>query len=64
MNAVVEDTVKALKTNLAEACDTVQSSTQDGAYATLRQVRKHPGTALGIAALAGVVLGLLIRQRG
>ncbi len=64
MNAVVDDTVKALKTNLTEACDTVQSSARDATYATLRQVRKHPGTALVIAALAGAVIGLLIRQRG
>lgn len=63
MNAAVDDTVQAIKTNLTEACDTVQNSTRDVTYAALRQVRRHPGKALAIAALAGTVLGLLIRQR-
>jgi ElaB/YqjD/DUF883 family membrane-anchored ribosome-binding protein len=64
MNAVVDDTVQALKTNLTGAGNAVQSCARDASDATLRQVREHPGKALAIAALAGAVLGVLIRQRG
>lgn len=60
MNAVVDDTVQALKTNLSGARDAVQSSARDATHAALGQVREHPGAALAIAALAGTVLGVLI----
>ncbi|TXG77536.1 MAG: hypothetical protein E6R11_06310 [Rhodocyclaceae bacterium] len=63
MNAAVEDTVKALKGNLVDACDSVQTSSRDAAYATIRQIRKHPGAAVAMAALAGAVVGLLLRRR-
>lgn len=63
MNAAMQDTMKVLKTNLTEACDSVQASSRDAAYATLRQVRKHPGKAVAIAAVAGAVLGLLLNRR-
>jgi ElaB/YqjD/DUF883 family membrane-anchored ribosome-binding protein len=64
MNAVVDDTVQALKTNLNGARNAVQSSARDASEATLRQVREHPFMTLAIAALTGTVLGVLIRKRG
>jgi ElaB/YqjD/DUF883 family membrane-anchored ribosome-binding protein len=64
MNAVVDDAVQALKTNLNGARDAVQSSARDATDATMRQVRDHPVMTLAIAALAGTVLGVLIRKRG
>lgn len=64
MNAVVDDTVHALKTNLTGACNAVQSSARDATHAALGQVREHPGAALAIAALAGTIVGILMRRGG
>ena len=48
-----------LKTTAAEAGECVQHA----AVRARKEVEDHPWTALGIAALAGVALGLLLRRK-
>lgn len=62
MNAVTPRTMHALKSTLEDACDTVRVGSRDAAYATLRQVRRHPLAAITLAAAAGALLALFVRR--
>ncbi len=62
MNAVTPHTMRALKTTLEDAYDTVRIGSRDATHATLRQVRRHPLAAITVAAAAGALIAMILRR--
>jgi ElaB/YqjD/DUF883 family membrane-anchored ribosome-binding protein len=56
-------TLKEAKAKLADLDDVVVNRAKDAARSTDEYVREHPWGAVGIAAAAGLVVGLLISRR-
>jgi len=54
----INGTIDRLHDLLEEARDEAEDKTK----VVRRQVRRHPGTSLAIAAAAGLVIGLLLRR--
>ena len=61
--ARVQDSLKAARERLAEMDDEVMARIQDAAKATDRYVHEHPWGAVGIAAAAGLLVGVLVSRR-
>jgi len=61
--ARAEETLRAAKSKLAEAQDDVVGHAREAAKVTDDYVREHPWGAVGIAAAAGLLVGLLISPR-
>jgi ElaB/YqjD/DUF883 family membrane-anchored ribosome-binding protein len=55
----LQQTVDDLKPQLEKMEDTVLAKTRPAALATDKYVRAHPWPAIGVSALAGLVIGLL-----
>ncbi|MBI3936035.1 MAG: DUF883 domain-containing protein [Betaproteobacteria bacterium] len=58
-----QDTLHHAKVKLAEAEDVMIDRTKQAARATDEYVHEHPWRAVGIAAGAGLIIGLLIGRR-
>ena len=61
--ARAEETLKAARARLAGLDDAVIARAKDAAKATDEYVHEHPWGAVGIAAAAGLLLGVLIARR-
>jgi ElaB/YqjD/DUF883 family membrane-anchored ribosome-binding protein len=61
--ARMEDSVRAAKVKLASAQEVVVDRAKVAAQATDDYVHAHPWRAVGFAAAAGVILGMLIARR-
>lgn len=61
--ARAEETLKAARARLAHLDDAVIARAKDAAKATDEYVHEHPWGAVGIAAAAGLLLGVLIARR-
>lgn len=61
--ARAEESLKAAKVKLAQAEEVVMARTKEAAKATDEYVHAHPWQAVGVAAGAGFLLGLLIGRR-
>lgn len=59
----MEDSVRAAKVKLTKAQDAMVDQAHAAALATDDYVHAHPWQAVGFAAAAGVVLGMLISRR-
>jgi ElaB/YqjD/DUF883 family membrane-anchored ribosome-binding protein len=59
----MEDSVRAAKAKLAQAQDVMADRAKAAAQATDDYVHDHPWKAVGFAAAAGVILGMLISRR-
>ena len=58
-----EESLKAAKARLDEQEATVMAKTREAAKSTEDYVRDNPWKAMGIAAAAGLVLGILAKRR-
>lgn len=58
-----EETLKAARQKLADLDDVVIDRAKDAARATDEYVHEHPWGAVGIAAAAGLLMGVLIARR-
>ena len=58
-----EETLKAARAKLATMDDAVIERAKDAARATDDYVHEHPWGAVGVAAVAGLLLGVLISRR-
>jgi ElaB/YqjD/DUF883 family membrane-anchored ribosome-binding protein len=61
--ARAEETLRAARQKLSQVDDMVIGRAKDAARATDDYVRENPWGAVGIAALAGLVVGVLISSR-
>jgi ElaB/YqjD/DUF883 family membrane-anchored ribosome-binding protein len=61
--ARAEETLKAARAKLATMDDAVIERAKDAARATDDYVHEHPWGAVGVAAVAGLLLGVLISRR-
>ena len=61
--ARAEETLKSARERLANSDDAVISQMKDVAKTADDYVREHPWGAVGIAAVAGLLLGVLISRR-
>jgi ElaB/YqjD/DUF883 family membrane-anchored ribosome-binding protein len=59
----LEESVKATRARVAEMEDAVIAQTKAAARATDEYVHENPWPSIGIAAAAGIVLGVLIGRR-
>lgn len=59
----IQASLAATKDKLAEAERALMEKTKQAARATDAYVHEHPWSAVGIAAAAGIVLGMLISRR-
>jgi ElaB/YqjD/DUF883 family membrane-anchored ribosome-binding protein len=66
MNGVrdrLEESVKATRARIAEMEDAVVAQTKAAAQATNQYVHENPWPSIGVAAAAGLVLGVLLGRR-
>ena len=66
MNGVrdrLEESVKATRARIAELEDAVVAQTKAAAQATNEYVHENPWPSIGVAAAAGLVLGVLLGRR-
>ena len=63
VRAKVEESLKAVKANLADAQSALVDKTKATAQATDSYVHDHPWKVIGVAASVGVIVGLLIARR-
>jgi len=61
--ARAEETLKSARERLANSDDAVLNQVKDVAKTADDYVREHPWGAVGIAAVAGLLLGVLISRR-
>ncbi len=61
--ARAEETLRAARQKLAGLDDVVVDQAKEAARAADEYVREHPWGAVGIAAVAGVLLGVMISRR-
>lgn len=59
----VEESLKTVKMNLADAQTVLVDKTKATAQATDNYVHDHPWKVIGVAASLGVIVGLLIARR-
>ena len=59
----LEESVKATRARIAEMEDAVVAQTKAAAEATDQYVHENPWPAIGIAAAAGLVVGVLLGRR-
>jgi ElaB/YqjD/DUF883 family membrane-anchored ribosome-binding protein len=62
--ARAQETLRVAKQKLADLQDPALERTRDLARSTDQYVREHPWGAVGVAATAGLLLGLAISRRG
>ena len=58
-----EETLRAAKSRLAGLDDAMLDRAKDTAKAADEYVREHPWSAVGIAAVAGLVVGVMLSRR-
>jgi len=63
IRARAEESLKAAKARLVEQEEAILAKTKEAAKATDEYVRANPWMAVGIAALAGLILGILAARR-
>ena len=63
LRAKVESTVATTKRAISDGTEQVQRQAKDAFEASDRYVRDQPWEAIGIAALAGLAIGLLVGRR-
>ena len=63
VRARTEDSLQQAKAHLADTQEVVLQAAREAADATLGYIKKNPWQALGIAAGAGLLIGLLLRNR-
>ena len=63
VRARAEESLQQARARLAETQDEVLQGARDAAEATESYIKKHPWSALGIAAGVGLVIGLLLQRR-
>jgi ElaB/YqjD/DUF883 family membrane-anchored ribosome-binding protein len=63
IRAKAEESMKVAKARLLEQEEAVLAKTKEAAKATDEYVRANPWMAVGIAALAGLILGILAARR-
>lgn len=63
IRARAEETVRSARAKLADLDDAVIDQAKEAARTADEYVRKHPWGAVGIAAVAGIVVGVLISRR-
>lgn len=63
VRARAEESLQQAKARLAETQDEVLQGVRDATEATENYVKKNPWQSLGIAAGAGLLIGLLLRRR-
>jgi ElaB/YqjD/DUF883 family membrane-anchored ribosome-binding protein len=61
--ARVEETLRNARAKLSEVDDQVIAQAKDAARATDEYVHEHPWSAVGIAAVAGLLVGVMISRR-
>jgi ElaB/YqjD/DUF883 family membrane-anchored ribosome-binding protein len=61
--ARVEETLRNARAKLSELDDTVIAQAKDAARTTDEYVHEHPWSAVGIAAVAGLLVGVMISRR-
>ena len=61
--AKVQESLRVARAKIAELDEAVLDRIQDAAKATDQYVHEHPWGAVGIAAAAGVLVGVLIARR-
>ena len=61
--ARAEETLRAARQKLADLEDAVVDQAKEAARAADEYVREHPWGAVGIAAVAGLLLGVMISRR-
>ncbi len=61
--ARAEETLRAAKTKLSEFDHAMIDQAKDAAKATDEYVREHPWGAVGIAAVAGLLVGVMVARR-
>ncbi len=61
--ARVEESLRAARARIDELDDEILDRVNDAAKATDRYVHEHPWGAVGIAAVAGLLVGVLIARR-
>ena len=61
--ARAEETLKAAREKLAGLDDVVMDQAKEAAKAADEYVREHPWGAVGIAAVAGLLVGVMISRR-
>lgn len=61
--ARAEETLRSAKSKLADLDDVALDKAKEAARATDGYVRQNPWAAVGIAAVAGLVIGVLISRR-
>ena len=63
VRARVEETLRNAREKLSEVDDKVIAQAKDAARATDEYVHEHPWSAVGIAAIAGLLVGVMISRR-
>ena len=63
VRARAEETLRAAKTRLTDLDEDVMARAKEAARATDDYVHQHPWGAVGIAAVAGLLVGALISRR-
>lgn len=63
VRARVGESVRAVNRRLQSAAAEVSGSVQHAATRTRNEVEEHPWAAIGIAAMVGVAMGLLLRRK-
>jgi ElaB/YqjD/DUF883 family membrane-anchored ribosome-binding protein len=63
VRARVEETLRNAREKLSEVDDQVIAQAKDAARATDEYVHEHPWSAVGIAAIAGLLVGVMISRR-
>jgi ElaB/YqjD/DUF883 family membrane-anchored ribosome-binding protein len=63
VRARVEESLRAARTKLESMDDEVLGRMKDAARTTDEYVHEHPWGAVGVAAAAGLLLGVLIARR-
>jgi ElaB/YqjD/DUF883 family membrane-anchored ribosome-binding protein len=63
LRAKVESTVATTKRAISDGTEQVQRQAKDAFEASDRYVRDQPWEAIGIAAIAGLAIGLLVGRR-
>jgi len=63
IRARAEETLRSARAKLADLDDAVIDQAKEAARSTDEYVRQHPWGAVGIAAVAGLVVGILISRR-
>ena len=63
VRARAEDSVRAAKARIADAGHVVAEQTREAAKAADDYLRENPWSAVGIAAVVGIVIGVLINRK-